>query len=135
MEDVMRRILLSLLLLLPLPAQAQQEEIAGVIQSQLDAFNNRDVDTAFDYASPMIKRMFGSAGNFGMMVEQGYPMVWSNSEARFLDLRELGGRLFQRVLIEDANGVTHYLEYQMIETSEGWQINGVQLIPAPDVGA
>jgi hypothetical protein len=27
----------------------------------------------------------------------------------------------------------YILDYQMIETPEGWQINGVQVIPAPQV--
>lgn len=132
----MRSILLSLLLLLPLQAVAQDKDaISNVIQSQLDAFNARDVETAFTFASPMIKGMFGDAGTFGTMVERGYPMVWSNSGAAFLDLRDINGRLFQRVRVQDAAGISHILEYQMIETSDGWQINGVMLVPAPDVGA
>ena len=132
----MRALILSLLIgLLPLTAAAQQDEIATVIQNQLDAFNEREVETAFTYASPMIQGMFGNPGNFGMMVERGYPMVWTNSNARFLELREVGGWLFQRVLVQDTQGVAHVLEYQMIETSDGWQINGVSIVPAPDVGA
>ena len=132
----MRALILSLLIgLLPLTAAAQQDEIATVIQNQLDAFNEREVETAFTYASPMIQGMFGNPGNFGMMVERGYPMVWTNSNARFLELREVGGRLFQRVLVQDTQGVAHGREYQMIETSDGWQINGVSIVPAPDVGA
>ncbi len=117
-------------------ARAQDADaIAGVIGSQLQAFNDRDVDAAFSYASPMIKGMFGTPQNFGLMVERGYPMVWTNSDARYLDLREVAGRLFQRVMIRDAQGGLHVLEYQMIETPEGWQINGVSVLPAPDVGA
>jgi len=27
------------------------------------------------------------------------------------------------------------LDYQMIETSDGWQINGVQLLPGVGIGA
>ena len=109
--------------------------IEGVIAGQLQAFNDRDVAAAWTYASPNIKRLFGSDGNFGAMVEQGYPMVWDNADVRFGELRELSGLLFQRVLIRDAQGVLHMLEYQMVETENGWQINGVQLLPAPDVGA
>lgn len=109
--------------------------IEDVIGNQLQAFNDRDVDEAFTYASPMIKGLFGTPQNFGMMVQNGYPMVWTNSNVEFLDLREVGGRLFQRVLIRDAGGMRHILEYQMIETGEGWQINGVSILPAPDVGA
>ena len=40
----------------------------------------------------------------------------------------------QRVMITDAAGRTHLLDYEMIETPEGWQINGVSLLPAPETG-
>ena len=109
--------------------------IEDVIGNQLDAFNARDIDAAWTYASPNIKRLFGSSGNFGMMVEQGYPMVWDNAEVRFLELRDVRGALWQKVMVRDAQGGLHILDYQMVETSQGWQINGVQLLPSPDVGA
>jgi hypothetical protein len=69
------------------------------------------------------------------MVAQGYPMVWDNSDVRFLDVREAGGSLFQKVLVRDAQGGLHVLEYKMIPVQDSWQIDGVQLMPAPDVGA
>ena len=109
--------------------------IEDVIGGQLQAFNDRDVNEAWQHASPNIKRLFGNPGNFGMMVQQGYPMVWDNADVRFLELRDVAGNLWQKVMVRDANGGLHVLDYQMIETSEGWQINGVQLLPAPDVGA
>ncbi|MFT6074305.1 MAG: hypothetical protein ACJAZ1_001221 [Yoonia sp.] len=109
--------------------------IEDVIGSQLEAFNARDIDEAWTFASPNIKRLFGSSTNFGNMVQQGYPMVWDNAEVRFLDLREVRGSLWQKVMVRDAQGGLHILDYQMIETADGWQIDGVQLLPAPDVGA
>ena len=111
------------------------DAIEGVIGNQLQAFNDRDVSEAWQYASPNIKRLFGSSDNFGMMVQQGYPMVWDNADVRFLELRDVRGNLWQKVMVRDAQGGLHILDYQMIETTEGWQINGVQLLPAPDVGA
>lgn len=110
------------------------EAIEDVIGSQLQAFNDRDVTEAFSYASPMIQGIFREPQNFGMMVERGYPMVWDNSDVRFLDLREEQGMILQRVMIKDAEGVIHTLEYAMIETPNGWQINGVALV-APDLAA
>ena len=110
------------------------EAIEDVIGSQLQAFNERDVTEAFSYASPMIKGVFRDPNNFGTMVERGYPMVWDNSDIRFLALREEEGLILQRVMIKDAQGVLHTLEYVMIETASGWLINGVQLI-APDLAA
>jgi len=109
--------------------------IEDVIGGQLEAFNARDVEEAWTYASPNIKRLFGSSVNFGNMVQQGYPMVWDNDEVRFLDLRDVRGNLWQKVMVRDAQGGLHILDYQMVETADGWQINGVQLLPAPDVGA
>lgn len=111
------------------------DAIEDVIGSQLQAFNNRDISEAWQYASPNIKRLFGNPGNFGQMVRQGYPMVWDNADVRFLELRDLRGGLWQKVMVRDAQGGLHILDYQMVETAEGWQINGVQLLPAPDVGA
>lgn len=104
------------------------EAIEDVIGTQLQAFNDRDVERAFSFASPMIKRLFGNPGTFGLMVENGYPMVWDNTDVRFLGLREEAGMQIQTVQIRDAAGVIHTLDYAMIETADGWQINGVQLV-------
>jgi hypothetical protein len=124
--------------LFSLPSIAQdapRTEIEGVIQNQIDAFLRDDFDAAFTYASPNIKRLFGTSDRFGMMVRQGYPMVWRPSDVRYLDLETIDGRLWQKVMITDAAGAVHVLGYQMIETAEGWQINGVQVLQAPQVGA
>ena len=44
-----------------------------------------------------------------------------------MDLREMGGDLWQHVLIRDQAGRRHMLLYRMQKGSEGWLINGVQL--------
>jgi hypothetical protein len=120
---------------LALPVMAQEEPIQKTIQNQLDAFQVDDFARAFTFASPTIKGIFGSPENFGAMVTQGYPMVHRPSAVTMLELREVAGNLWQRVMITDQTGRTHMLDYQMIETAEGWQINAVQLLPAPDIGA
>ena len=68
----------------------QADPIEDVITSQLDAFNARNTERAFSFASPMIKRLFGTPDNFGGMVARGYPMVWDNDFVRFLDRAERG---------------------------------------------
>ena len=136
----MRQLLLSLVMLcLPvLSAQAQEARnpaIETVIQQQFAAFRAEDVGTAFSFASPNIKGMFGTPENFGRMVRDGYPMVWRPAEVQFLDLRRVAGNLWQRVMVTDQAGRTHLLDYQMVETGQGWQINGVQILPQAAVGA
>lgn len=114
---------------------APEPGIEATIGGQIDAFLEDDFARAFTFASPNIQGMFGSSERFGQMVRQGYPMVWRPGDVQFLELREVAGNLWQRVLIRDQAGGMHMLDYQMIETDDGWRINGVQLLQAPDVSA
>ena len=118
----------------PPAAQFEQLPLQDIIRQQLDAFNARDVDLAWSFASPMIQGLFGNPGNFGVMVSEGYPMVWDNSAAKFMAQREVDGRIYQQVMVQDTNGALHVLEYAMIQTAQGWKIDGVSLLPPPDVG-
>jgi len=133
----MRRIAFGLMtaLCLALPAAAQEKGVQETILNQIEAFKADDFATAFTFASPSIKSIFMSPENFGRMVKQGYPMVHRPGEVRMLEQREVAGALWQKVMITDQAGRTHVLDYQMVETPEGWQINGVQLLPEPGVGA
>ena len=126
---------LAVTLFLTLGAQAQENPIAKTITDQIAAFQVDDFDAAFAYASPNIKRLFGSPERFGQMVREGYPMVYRPAEVTMLESRAIGDRVEQRVMIRDASGRLHMLSYQMIDTQDGWQINGVQLLRAPEVGA
>ncbi|MEN8842253.1 MAG: DUF4864 domain-containing protein [Octadecabacter sp.] len=129
----MKHLLLTVAFLLPASVLAQDSSIENVIRDQLQSFNERDVAGAWGHASPMIKGMFGTPENFAMMVENGYPMVWDNTDVRFLDRTEFESLTRQEVQIQGPDGLFYILDYQMIETPDGWQINGVQVIPAPDV--
>ena len=116
--------------LMALPVLAEddpQTQIQTVIENQIAAFKNDDFAQAFSYASPSIQSMFGTAENFGVMVQRGYPMVWRPADVQFMDLREMAGDLWQHVLIRDQAGRRHMLLYRMQKGPEGWLINGVQL--------
>lgn len=115
--------------------QAQGADIQSTIGNQIEAFQADDFETAFDFASPNLQQLFGSSENFRSMVTRGYPMVWKPAEVRYLELAEVGGSFFQKVLIKDQDGIVHILGYRMLETDMGWKINGVQLFPNPDVSA
>ena len=114
---------------------APNPEIEATIAGQFDAFLAEDVGAAWQLASPNIQRIFRDAQNFGRMVEQGYPMVWAPAQVDFIDLQSFGGILVQRVQVIDQAGNAHYLGYQMIQTEGGWKINGVQILPPPQVAA
>ncbi len=133
----MRRLFLILSLCLGMVsvAHAQETEIEANIGAQINAFKADDFVTAFTYASPNIQKLFRTPENFGAMVRNGYPMVWRPSEVRFLELREVAGLLWQKVMIVDGSGHVHLLDYQMIRQGSDWKINGVQLLGASDPAA
>jgi len=136
----MMRIALSLILAVCLwgfapKADAQNVDIEATITAQIEAFKADDFDQAFTYASPTIQGLFQTPENFGRMVRGGYPMVWRPSEVTYLELKETGGFQFQRVLITDADGAVHLLEYQMVELNGAWKINGVRLLANPPATA
>ena len=139
----MQRLLTSLFLCLalvaaspdPAAAQSGTDSIEGTIRAQIDAFLADDFPRAFTFASPMIQGFFGTPENFGAMVRQGYPMVYHPSAVRMLEQRDVSGQTWQRIMVTDQAGATHMLDYQMIQTDKGWQINGVQLLPSVGVGA
>ena len=116
-------------------ADAQEQEIEGVISNQLEAFKADDFEQAFTFAAPNIQGIFRTPENFGVMVQRGYPMVWRPADVTFLDLREQSGLFIQTVRIEDAQGTVHLLAYSMTQTAEGWRISGVQILEAPGVNA
>lgn len=129
----MRHIIAAVLmtLALALPAKAN-EDIEKVISNQIDAFLADDFETAFTYASPMIKDIFGTPEKFGQMVRQGYPMVWRPSEVNFLSIDRRGKELWQNVMVRDAEGALYILEYQMIPGEMGWLINAVRVRKATE---
>ena len=128
---------LGLLMAVGVRAQdvAQQQPIQSTITAQIEALRSSDFDRAFTYASPNIHQLFGSAGNFGMMVTTGYPMVVNPAQVEMQDLRMVGGALWQRVRVTDQQGQAYLLDYQMVRGPSGWLINAVQVQKAPDVGA
>ncbi|KPQ07156.1 MAG: hypothetical protein HLUCCA12_07290 [Rhodobacteraceae bacterium HLUCCA12] len=124
------------LLVLTTPLARAQEggAIERVISDQIAAFQDDDMAAAFDFASPTIRALFGTAERFGQMVRQGYPMVHRPDSVRFLERSERGGLWLQRVLIADRGGRLHLLEYQMIESDSGFLINGVRLLEPDGAG-
>ena len=125
----------ALCLAITFPAAAQEVPIEGTIRGQIEAFLADDLTTAFTFASPNIKAIFGTSDTFGQMVRQAYPMVYRPSDVRMGGLREVAGALWQRVHVTDAEGRGHALDYQMIETPEGWKINAVHLLKEAGIGA
>lgn len=119
------------------PARAQDaaSDIRSVISGQIEAFRADDFETAFSFASPSIKQLFGSFERFGEMVQSGYPMVWRPGDVQFSELTDRGGRKVQSVFVTDQDGVPYVLDYEMVSGDGRWQINGVTVRRTGAAGA
>jgi len=115
--------------------QLPSDPAQAVIQQQLNAFMADDFQQAFTYASPMIKQAFRTTDRFEAMVKSGFPMVWRPADVKFLGQKAMGPVTRQQVMITDQAGTLHMLEYEMLQTDEGMQINGVRFIRGPQAGA
>lgn len=125
----------ALLTLVTFPAKSDESRIEAVITAQIEAFKMDDFETAFQFASPTIQGVFGTPERFGMMVRNGFPMVWRPSSVEYLETIEEAPFVYQKVRIRDEKGIYFTLAYQMVETPNGWQINGVQFVEDPALAA
>ena len=126
------------IMLLSGPAQAQQsstpdavqrQAIVEVIRAQLAAFQRDDGVGAFSYASPTIRRKFGTSENFMAMVRSGYRAVYRPSEVAFLETRVERGMTLQLVRLLGPDGKSVGAAYEMQRQTDGsWRINGVFLV-------
>jgi len=135
MRIISLAILCAALAIAPLRAQSPAADIRAVIESQIEAFRADDFETAFSFASPSIRRLFGTPSRFGEMVQNGYPMVRRPADVRFSTLANRNGRTVQSVVVRDSGGALHVLDYDMIAGDNGWRINGVTLRRPGDAGA
>ena len=107
-----------------------------IISSQIDAFRKSDIDEAYNFASPFIKSRFANAEIFGQMVKNGYPMIWSAKDYKFLEFTFFNGALVQRVLFMDSKERIFVFDYELRQyESETWLINGVFKVSSASSGA
>jgi len=107
---------------------ADREAIRSIIRSQVDAFRRDDGETAFGYASPMIREMFGTSDNFMDMVRQGYPMVYRPRVFDFAEIVMMNGAPTQKVHVVGPDGRPVDAFYPMTRLPDGsWRINGCYL--------
>jgi len=111
------------------PAGAKRQAIVAVISAQLAAFRRDDGAGAFAYASPTIRRKFGTAESFMAMVRSGYRAVYSPAEVAFLETKVERGMTVQLVRLLGPDGRSVVAAYEMQRQPDGsWRINGVFLL-------
>jgi len=121
------------LLSLCVSARAQADKTnptaaADPVVKQLEAFRRDDFDTAFTFASGMIRAQFDRPA-FEAMVRRGYPEIARSTFAAVTRTElESPGLAYVTVKIRGANGQAVEALYEMI-WEDGWRINGVATRP------
>jgi hypothetical protein len=101
---------------------------AEPVVKQLEAFRRGDFDTAFTFASGMIRAQFDRQA-FETMVRGGYPEIARSTFAAVMKTElESPGLAYVTVKIRGVNGQAVEALYELI-WEEGWKINGVATRP------
>jgi hypothetical protein len=114
-------------------SEADRSAIRSIIEGQEEAFRRDDGATAFGYASPAIREMFGTPDVFMDMVRQGYPMVYRPRQFDFAEIVMRDGRPTQKVRVIGPDGRHHTAFYPMTQLPDGtWRIDGCYLESAEE---
>lgn len=118
-------------------SDADRSAFQSIITGQIDAFQADDGARAYEFAAPMIRRIFPNPDMFMAMVRKGYPQVYRPQSYRFGEAGfSASGRPTQRITIVGPDGISYEAIYTMEQQPDGsWQINGCAIVRAPELGA
>ena len=111
---------------------AAMKEVRETISSQIDAFKQNDFNRAYTFAAPNIQAQFPSPEVFGLMVRNGYPVIWRPKSFKFTEFKNLGNRCIQRILFQSYNGSLETYDYILEKNDDVWKIAGVLTINLDD---
>ena len=134
-ELIIKKYLVFLLFIMHLKAAVFADEVGTVmeevrytISSQIDAFKDNDVKKAYTFAAPNIQAQFPNPDIFGLMVRNGFPIIWKPKSYKFTTFKDLGNNCIQRVLFESYNGSLESYDYILEKSGNLWKIAGVLTI-------
>jgi len=115
----------------PTHPAAEWETIRDVVTSQRQALVAGDGERAFAFATPALRRQYGSAEAFMRMVRSGYQAL---VDARYVELLEgavIEGSTIQPLRLVMADGAVLVALYTMERQRDGgWRIAGCVIAPS-----
>jgi hypothetical protein len=109
-------------------SETAMEAVRYTISSQIDAFKDNDFKKAYTFAAPNIQAQFPNPDIFGLMVRNGYPVIWKPKNYKFTIFKDLGNRCIQRVLFQSYKGSLVSYDYILEKDGNLWKIAGVLTI-------
>ncbi len=108
--------------------------IRGVIADQIQAFRRDDGTAAFSFATPELRQLFATPGNFMDMVRRGYRPVYRPRQYVFEAPHVENGKIVQPVDVIGPDGRPATAIYTMEREPDGqWRIAACRLVEGPQV--
>ena len=115
----------------PTHSAADWDRIRGVVTAQREALVAGDGERAFAFATPALRRQYGSAEAFMRMVRSGYQALVN---ARYVELLEgavIEGSTIQPLRLVMPDGAVLVALYTMQRQRDGsWRIAGCVIAPS-----
>ena len=106
----------------------ESEMVRNTISSQIEAFKENNIKKAYKFAAPNIQAQFPNPDVFGLMVRNGYPVIWRPKNFKFTKFQDLGNKSIQRALFQSYDGSLETYDYILEKYDDLWKIAGVLTI-------
>ena len=100
-----------------------------IIESQIQAFQNKNAELAYSFASPMIKLRFNNPQEFMSMVKSYYEPVYNPKQYYFIDSRYFEGSIYHQLQIISQSNMSYLATYSLIKDENEWKISGCSVMP------
>ena len=82
-----------------------------IIESQIQAFQNKNAELAYSFASPMIKLRFNNPQEFMSMVKSYYEPVYNPKQYYFIDSKYFEGSIYHQLQIISQSNMSYLATY------------------------
>ena len=100
-----------------------------IIESQIQAFQNKNAELAYSFASPMIKLRFNNPQEFMSMVKSFYEPVYNPKQYYFINTKYFEGSIYHQLQIISQSNMSYLATYSLIRDENEWKISGCSVMP------
>ena len=100
-----------------------------IIESQIQAFKNKNAELAYSFASPIIKLKFNNPQEFMSMVKSFYEPVYNPKQYYFIDSKYFEGSIYHQLQIISQSNMSYLATYSLIKDENEWKISGCSVLP------
>ena len=100
-----------------------------IIESQIQAFQNKNAELAYSFASPMIKLRFNNPQEFMSMVKSFYEPVYNPKQYYFINSKYFEGSIYHQLQIISQSNISYLATYSLVKDENEWKISGCSVMP------